>query len=208
MHQFCALDWPHAEKTMLAVDKKHPYTKDEQLAHRCLEGLYMTTLLEHGFGFSGTKRDITLALEVRGTEVEWTLGFALAEVPFPAPLDSSIYRNEVDEPATTSKATPKTAEKKEEAKKETKKETKKESKKETKQPVASVKGESSGVSPARENAVALGNALTGLVPPAAKENAAALVGAVKGLWGAVVHHFQPIFNVVYCAALVWAYVTF
>jgi GDA1/CD39 (nucleoside phosphatase) family len=53
------------------------------LHNRCLEALYMTTLLEHGFGFDSSHRNITLALEVMGHEVEWTLGFALAEVPLP-----------------------------------------------------------------------------------------------------------------------------
>ena len=28
----------------------------------------MATLLEHGFGFDGTQRNITLALEIRGNE--------------------------------------------------------------------------------------------------------------------------------------------
>lgn len=101
MHAFCALDWPHAVQHMLADGRKHPYTRDEQLSHRCLEGLYMATLLEHGFGFHGTRRDITLALEVRGNEVEWTLGYALAEVPLPAPLNSDVYaREEVEMVAT------------------------------------------------------------------------------------------------------------
>lgn len=43
---------------------KHKYTKDPQLAHRCFEALYMSVLLEDGFGFHGDSRDITLALEV------------------------------------------------------------------------------------------------------------------------------------------------
>jgi GDA1/CD39 (nucleoside phosphatase) family len=69
-------------ENMLGDGKTHPYTKDSKLAYRCMEALYMVTLLEHGFGFDGQSRNITLALEVSGNEVEWTLGFALAEVPF------------------------------------------------------------------------------------------------------------------------------
>jgi hypothetical protein len=38
------------------------------------------TLLDEAFGFSRHERDITLALKVQGQEVEWTLGYALAEV--------------------------------------------------------------------------------------------------------------------------------
>ena len=64
----------------MGKDKKHAFTKSSQLHNRCLEALYMTTLLEYGFGFDSSHRNITLALEVLGHEVEWTLGFALAEV--------------------------------------------------------------------------------------------------------------------------------
>ena len=68
----------------MGKDKKHAFTKSSQLHNRCLEALYMTTLLEYGFGFNSSHRNITLALEVMGHEVEWTLGFALAEVPLPS----------------------------------------------------------------------------------------------------------------------------
>ena len=40
----------------------------------------MTLLLEHGYGFDPLSRDITLAMDVEGHEVEWTLGFVLANV--------------------------------------------------------------------------------------------------------------------------------
>lgn len=70
---------------MIGKDKKHAFTKSSQLHNRCVEALYMATLLEYGFGFDGSHRNITLALEVMGHEVEWTLGFALAEVPLPPP---------------------------------------------------------------------------------------------------------------------------
>ena len=71
------------KETMIGKDKKHPFTKSSQLHNRCVEALYMATLLEYGFGFDGSHKNITLALEVMGHEVEWTLGFALAEVPLP-----------------------------------------------------------------------------------------------------------------------------
>jgi hypothetical protein len=47
-----------------------------------VEALYMITLLENGFGLDADYRGITLALEVEGKEVEWTLGYALSEVHF------------------------------------------------------------------------------------------------------------------------------
>jgi hypothetical protein len=43
------------------------------------------TLLDKGFGFDRHARDITLALEVGGKEVEWTLGFVLADATFSIP---------------------------------------------------------------------------------------------------------------------------
>ena len=82
-HDFCALEWANVKENMMGKDKKHAFTKSSQLHNRCLEALYMTTLLEYGFGFDSSHRNITLALEVMGHEVEWTLGFALAEVPLP-----------------------------------------------------------------------------------------------------------------------------
>jgi hypothetical protein len=75
---FCSSDWYDVEINMLPA--KHKFTLDSQLPHRCLEALYMMVLLENGFGFDRESRDITLALEVRGHEVEWTLGFALTEI--------------------------------------------------------------------------------------------------------------------------------
>jgi len=80
-HKFCETEWSIVETTM--IPSPHKYTRDDQIVNRCLEGLYLVTLLEHGFGFDGDARDITLALEIEGHEVEWTLGFALAEVPLP-----------------------------------------------------------------------------------------------------------------------------
>jgi hypothetical protein len=38
----------------------------------------MVTLLKDGFGFHPESRDITFAFTVEGSEVEWTLGMALA----------------------------------------------------------------------------------------------------------------------------------
>lgn len=47
------------------VHRGHAYTYSSQLPYRCLEALYIVTLLEKGFGFDKDARDITLALEVR-----------------------------------------------------------------------------------------------------------------------------------------------
>jgi hypothetical protein len=79
VHDFCSSEWSFVKENMLNIEK-HAYTKNSQLPYRCVEALYMATLLEYGFGFDVIERNITLALEVLGHEVEWTLGFALAEV--------------------------------------------------------------------------------------------------------------------------------
>jgi hypothetical protein len=42
----------------------HTYTRENQLPDRCFEALYITTLLEKGFGFDHHERSITYALEV------------------------------------------------------------------------------------------------------------------------------------------------
>lgn len=56
----------------------HPFTKAETLPHRCMEAVYIVTLLRDGFGFAPESRDITFTFLVDGSEVEWTLGMALA----------------------------------------------------------------------------------------------------------------------------------
>lgn len=55
----------------------HAYTRPEVLPHRCLESVYMVTLLRDGFGFAPESRDITFTFLVDGSEVEWSLGMAL-----------------------------------------------------------------------------------------------------------------------------------
>jgi Golgi nucleoside diphosphatase len=55
----------------------HSFTRAEVLPHRCLESVYMVTLLKDGFGFHPDSRDITFTFLVDGSEVEWTLGMAL-----------------------------------------------------------------------------------------------------------------------------------
>jgi hypothetical protein len=51
-----------------------------------VEVVYIHTLLKHGYGFPGDSRNITFVLNIEGMEVEWTLGFALAEVEPPERL--------------------------------------------------------------------------------------------------------------------------
>ena len=46
------------------MERGHSYTYPSQLPHRCLEALYIVTLLEKGFGFAPDSRSITFALEV------------------------------------------------------------------------------------------------------------------------------------------------
>jgi len=82
--KFCALPWADVEHAYYN-SKPHSFTYPAQLPYRCLEALYIVTLLDKGFGFDRHARDITLALEVGGKEVEWTLGFVLADATFSIP---------------------------------------------------------------------------------------------------------------------------
>ena len=61
--QFCGLDWTYLQSKF----DVHPYTANEQLSHRCVEGLYLLALLKDGFGFKSDSRDISIALDVRYT---------------------------------------------------------------------------------------------------------------------------------------------
>lgn len=70
----CSREW----HTDLSINGKHEFTRDEVLPHRCLESVYLVTLLRDGFGFSMDSRDITFTFLVDGSEVEWTLGMALS----------------------------------------------------------------------------------------------------------------------------------
>ena len=71
----CSRDW-HGD--MELQEGAHSFTRKEVLPHRCLETVYMVTLLRDGFGFHPSSRDITFTFLIDGDEVEWTLGMALA----------------------------------------------------------------------------------------------------------------------------------
>ena len=77
VYKFCAADWAEAQAWL---NRAHRYTQDRNVPNRCVEAMYMVTLLEYGFGYDLHSRDITFALNIEGREVEWTLGFVLANV--------------------------------------------------------------------------------------------------------------------------------
>jgi Golgi nucleoside diphosphatase len=70
----------------------HAYTRAEVLPHRCLESVYMVTLLRDGFGFDPASRDITFCFLVDGSEVEWSLGLALSNHAEQRRLETSSQR--------------------------------------------------------------------------------------------------------------------
>jgi hypothetical protein len=72
----CSRQW-EGDLSEIAHDA-HAFTKPHVLPHRCLEAVYIVTLLRDGFGFAPESRDITFTFLVDGSEVEWTLGMALA----------------------------------------------------------------------------------------------------------------------------------
>jgi len=71
----CSRDW-HGD--MATEVGSHSFTREEVLPHRCLEAVYMVTLLKDGYGFHPESRDITFTFDIDGSEVEWTLGMALS----------------------------------------------------------------------------------------------------------------------------------
>eukprot|EP00903_Cladosiphon_okamuranus_P009015 g8623.t1 len=79
---FCAMGWAALEDrkdTLMAEDDMF-ITSEEGLPHRCVEVVYMITLLRDGYGFPEHSRNVTYALEADGMELEWTLGYALVEL--------------------------------------------------------------------------------------------------------------------------------
>jgi hypothetical protein len=75
LYGLCSRDW-HGDMELL--HDAHTFTRKEVLPHRCVEAVYMVTLLKDGFGFHPSSRDITFTFLVDGSEVEWTLGMALS----------------------------------------------------------------------------------------------------------------------------------
>jgi Golgi nucleoside diphosphatase len=73
----CSRSW-HDDLAVIQHEA-HAYTRPEVLPHRCLESVYMVSLLRDGFGFAPESRDITFCFLVDGSEVEWSLGYALSE---------------------------------------------------------------------------------------------------------------------------------
>lgn len=57
------------------ANSKHT-SSEEALAHRCVEVVYITTLLRDGYGFPEHSRNVTFALESDGMEVGRPKGVA------------------------------------------------------------------------------------------------------------------------------------
>ena len=74
----CSRNW-HGDLDEIGERRMHRFTRADILPHRCMEAVYIATLLRHGFGFHPEARDITFAFDVDGSEVEWSLGMALSE---------------------------------------------------------------------------------------------------------------------------------
>jgi GDA1/CD39 (nucleoside phosphatase) family len=77
--KYCSMDLIHDIYPLYDNDPQkqpHPYTRKGIVQHRCMEAIYMISLLET-FGFRSHERHITFAFDVNGSEVEWTLGMAL-----------------------------------------------------------------------------------------------------------------------------------
>jgi len=72
LHGLCSREWHEIKH------EKHEFTRASVLPHRCIESVYIVTLLRDGYGFDPTSRQITFTYLVNGSEVEWALGLALS----------------------------------------------------------------------------------------------------------------------------------
>lgn len=75
LNAFCARKWQGDLEDV--QHEAHEHTRAEVLPHRCVEAVYMVTLLRDGFGFHPSSRDVTFIQYVEGNEVEWSLGMTL-----------------------------------------------------------------------------------------------------------------------------------
>ena len=103
-HAFCRIPLP----TLFVQQPPHPYTNAQSMADRCYQAVYIIELLKvMGFPDDGDDdvydanqrqqnyRKIRFLLDVDGSEVEWTLGMALAVQN--EPLQQQQSRTEDDE---------------------------------------------------------------------------------------------------------------
>ena len=74
---FCGQSWADLEPRAAEL---HQYTRPDGLPHRCLEAVYIATLLKDAYGFDGDEKNITFVLHVNGMEVEWTLGYLMFDL--------------------------------------------------------------------------------------------------------------------------------
>lgn len=76
LHSFCGRNW--AEDLYKIRHDAHRFTNPNTLQHRCMEAVYIVTLLRDGYGFEPSSRNITFTFDIDGSEVEWTLGMVLS----------------------------------------------------------------------------------------------------------------------------------
>lgn len=76
LHSFCGRSW--AEDLYEIRHDAHRFTNPDVLQHRCMEAVYIVTLLRDGYGFEPSSRSITFTYDIDGSEVEWTLGMVLS----------------------------------------------------------------------------------------------------------------------------------
>lgn len=76
VRSWCQTKWTAVHKQSKVTP--HPFTKASLLPHRCFEAVYMVALLEDGYGLDPERRDVSFVYLVNNTEVEWSLGMAMA----------------------------------------------------------------------------------------------------------------------------------
>ena len=78
LREFCALSWETINER-LDVKRVHTFTSRKGFPHRCLEGVYIVTLLRDGFGFESDGRSVSFLYDIEGSEVEWSIGALLVD---------------------------------------------------------------------------------------------------------------------------------
>ena len=103
LNGLCSRSW--SDDLVRIQDEAHQFTRAEVLPYRCFESVYLVTILRDGFGFHPQSRDITFTFLVDGSEVEWSLGMALALFSDEGSQESDDSRENRNSTVTTEEKT-------------------------------------------------------------------------------------------------------
>jgi len=79
----CAENWERLTSIASDPTRRHKFTKDHKVPHRCFEVNYINALLSTGYGFGENERIFKIVEDIDGSEIEWTLGAFLHDLASP-----------------------------------------------------------------------------------------------------------------------------